>query len=65
MFGPGFGAPELLLIAFIVLLIFGGSKLTDLGSSLGKGIREFRQAVREDNADKKETASEKKDVSSS
>ncbi len=48
MFGPGLGAPELLLVLVIILLIFGAGKLTDIGSSLGKGIREFRKAVREE-----------------
>jgi sec-independent protein translocase protein TatA len=35
--------PELLIIAFVVLLLFGPGKAADLGSSLGKGIREFRR----------------------
>ena len=34
----GLGAPELLIILVIVLLIFGASRLTDIGGSLGKGI---------------------------
>ena len=48
MFGPGIGVPELLIVLVIILLIFGASRLTEVGSSLGKGIREFRKAVRED-----------------
>ena len=49
MFGPaGIGIPELLIVLVIILLIFGASRLTEVGSSLGKGIREFRKAVRED-----------------
>lgn len=44
----GLGAPELLIILVIVLLIFGASRLTDIGGSLGKGIKEFRSAVRDD-----------------
>ena len=47
MFGAGFGWPELLIVAVIILLLFGASKLTDIGSSLGKGIREFRKAARD------------------
>lgn len=39
------GLPELLVILFIILLIFGASKLPQIGSSLGKGIREFRRSV--------------------
>lgn len=40
---PELGVPELLIIAFVVLLLFGPAKAADLGSSLGKGIREFRR----------------------
>ena len=42
------GAPELIIIALIVLLLFGSSKLGDLGGSVGRGLREFRQATKED-----------------
>ena len=38
------GGPELILIAFIVLLLFGGKKLPELMKGLGKGIREFNNA---------------------
>lgn len=44
----GLGPTELLLIVLIILLLFGSSKLADIGSSLGRGIREFRKAVQED-----------------
>ena len=40
---PEIGVPELLIVAFVVLLLFGPGKAADLGSSLGKGIREFRR----------------------
>jgi sec-independent protein translocase protein TatA len=39
---------ELALILVIVVILFGAGRMADLGSSLGKGIREFRKAVRED-----------------
>lgn len=42
------GAPELVIIALIVLLLFGSSKLGDVGGSVGRGLREFRQATKED-----------------
>ncbi len=38
------GGPELLVIVFIVLLLFGGKKLPELMKGLGKGIREFNNA---------------------
>lgn len=47
--GPfGLGAPELILILAVVVIIFGGAKLADLGGSLGKGIREFKANVKDD-----------------
>ena len=41
------GIPELLVILFIVILIFGASKLPELGKGLGKGIKNFKDATRE------------------
>lgn len=38
------GGPELILIAFVVLLLFGGKKLPELMKGMGKGIREFNNA---------------------
>jgi sec-independent protein translocase protein TatA len=40
--------PELIIILVIVILIFGASRLTDIGGALGKGIKEFRSSVRSD-----------------
>jgi TatA/E family protein of Tat protein translocase len=40
----GIGAPELIIIAIIALLIFGPSKLPELGKTIGKGLKEFRNA---------------------
>ena len=44
MFGS-IGMPELLIIFVIALVVFGPSKLPDLGKSLGEGIRGFRKAM--------------------
>lgn len=41
----GLGLPELLLILVIALIFFGPGKLPDIGSALGKSMREFKQAV--------------------
>lgn len=43
----GFGMPELLIIFFIVLLLFGAKKLPELARGLGRGIREFKDATKE------------------
>lgn len=40
----GIGTPELIIIAIVALLIFGPSKLPELGKTLGKGLREFKKA---------------------
>ena len=39
------GTPELLLIGFIVLLLFGGKKLPELMQGLGKGVRGFKKGL--------------------
>ena len=50
--GPfGLGAPELLIILAVVVIIFGGAKLADLGGSMGKGIREFKKNVKDNEED--------------
>ena len=53
----GLGTTELLVILVIALVIFGGSKLPELGSALGKGIKNFKKglsAINEDDDEKKE-----------
>ena len=47
----GIGPWELLIILAILLLIFGPSRLGDLGSSLGKGIKGFRKSMKDDEID--------------
>jgi sec-independent protein translocase protein TatA len=42
------GVPELLIIAVIIVLLFGVGRIGKMGGELGKGIREFRTAVKED-----------------
>lgn len=41
----GLGATELLLIALVVLLLFGGKKIPELMRGLGKGVRTFKEGV--------------------
>lgn len=40
---PRIGAPELIIILFIVLIVFGVGRLTEIGGALGKGIRAFKR----------------------
>lgn len=46
----GLGAPELLLILIIALVVFGPGKLPTIGRALGKSLREFKEAVNTDEA---------------
>ena len=42
------GWPEILLIALVIVLLFGARKLPEIGKGLGDGIRSFRSAMRGD-----------------
>ncbi len=43
---PGFiGVPELMLLGLVALLVFGPKRLPEMGRSLGRGIREFKNSV--------------------
>ena len=54
----GLGAPELIVILVVALLIFGPGKLPEIGSALGKGIRDFRKAL-ENKSDEPPAAGDK------
>lgn len=43
----GFGMGELIVVFLVVLLLFGAKRLPEIGSSLGKGIREFKGSIKE------------------
>ena len=43
----GIGMPEVLLIALIILLIFGGKKIPELMKGLGKGVKSFKDGINE------------------
>mgnify|MGYP001043026755 FL=1 len=45
-----FGWPEILIILVIVVLIFGVGKVADVGPAIGKAIRGFRDAVKDEDA---------------
>ena len=44
---PNLGPTELIIILIIVIIIFGAGKLPEIGSALGKGIKEFKSATKE------------------
>jgi sec-independent protein translocase protein TatA len=50
MFGGKIGLPELAIIVFIALLIFGPKKLGELGKGLGEGIRNFKSSMNDHNS---------------
>mgnify|MGYP001601856502 CR=1 FL=1 len=43
----GFGTTEIVVIASVLLILFGGKKLPELARGMGDSIKEFRKAVRE------------------
>ncbi|ACN13799.1 TatA [Desulforapulum autotrophicum HRM2] len=62
----GLGMPELIIILVIILIIFGAGKLPEIGSGIGKGIKNFKKATRdaelnEGDKDDKEKEQEKLD----
>lgn len=58
LFIGGLGMSEILLIALVVLLFFGGKKIPELMKGLGKGVRSFKEGMTEIEKDIKETPSE-------
>ncbi|MFQ6014701.1 MAG: twin-arginine translocase TatA/TatE family subunit [Anaerolineae bacterium] len=44
---PQLGVAELIIILLIIVIIFGVGRLPEIGGAIGRGIREFRSAVRE------------------
>lgn len=56
------GAPQIILIVIVILLLFGGRKIPELMRGLGSGIKEFKDASKDDDIDmdNKKVSEEKK-----
>lgn len=57
----GLGTQELIIILILVLIIFGAGKLPQVGGALGKGLRNFKQGIKDDDDEKKKELEERKD----
>jgi sec-independent protein translocase protein TatA len=55
------GAPELIIVLIIVLLLFGPGRIAKIAGELGRGIRSFREGVNPDQEDESKVAGEKKE----
>ena len=56
----GLGGQEILLIALIVLLLFGGAKIPELMRGMGKGVKSFKEGMKEVDEVKKDIENEVK-----
>lgn len=57
----GIGMPELIIILVIILIIFGAGKLPEIGAGMGKAIRNFRGATKDEEPKPKEKLEENKE----
>jgi sec-independent protein translocase protein TatA len=68
---PNLGAPELIIIALVILLLFGATRLPKLGKSMGQSIKGFKQGLNDDTDDdeivdvKRDATAEDKDAKAS
>ena len=50
----GLGGPEIIVIALVAIVLFGGKKVGELGKGLGAGIRNFKTALKAEDEEKKQ-----------
>ena len=60
LFLGSIGTGEIILIVLAILLLFGGKKLPELMRGMGKGVKEFKDAMNEPSDEKKEEKPEEK-----
>ena len=61
LFIGGIGFQEILLVALIVLLFFGGKKIPELMKGLGKGVKSFKDGMKGENVNENDNDNEKKE----
>ena len=61
----GLGMQEIIVIALIILLLFGGKKIPELMKGLGKGVKSFKDGMKEIDDDKSDKSDKSDDKSSS
>ena len=61
MFG-NLGFSEILIIVLILVVLFGGKKIPELAQGIGKGIKEFKKAVNEDDSKDKNSPEDTKEI---
>jgi sec-independent protein translocase protein TatA len=57
----GIGVPELLIVLVIIIIIFGVGKLPEIGSALGKGIKNFKKSINGGESDSANTPARKEE----
>lgn len=61
LFLGSLGMPEIILLVFVVLLLFGGKKIPEMMKGIGKGVRSFKDGMKDVENEIKSTNEPKKD----